>query len=258
MVGEKTTPSIGPSRRQVRLSSIAVCAALLCGALCASSCASVPAEPLGLYRTMAEARAAPTQDELLVVASARELLGQAPDAKVVVNGRLFTLDCIGTVCAIFYRLNIDLAKDFGEYSGNGVNRLYMELEAKGVLHRDRYPRAGDVIIWDNTWDANGDGDREDDPHTHAGVVLSVDDDGTIHYAHESMVKGVVVETMNLRRPGVSLDESGKRINSGLAIATVSGGPKPERWLAGEVFQAFGDVLKVKACFAAATGLAALP
>jgi hypothetical protein len=207
--------------------------------------ASISAEALGLYRTMDEARAAPSDDELLVIDSAKQLIGMAPDSKVIVNGKQFTLDCIGTVCAIYYRLHIDLAKDFGKYPGNGVNRLYRSLEDWGVLHRDRYPRTGDIVIWDNTWDANGDGDRGNDPHTHAGIVLAVDDDGTIHYVHENLYKGVIVETMNLLAPGDSFDAEGKRINSSLAIATISGGPKPPHFLAGDVFQAFGDALKVK-------------
>jgi len=207
--------------------------------------ASISAADLGLYRSMDEARAAPTEEELKVVASSKKLLGQAPNAKVLVKGRQFTLDCIGTVCAIYYELGIDVAKDFDKYPGNGVNRLYRTLEERKALHRDRYPRTGDVVIWDNTWDANGDGDRTNDPRTHAGVVLAVDEDGTIHYVHENLYKGVVIETMNLLKPTVALDESGKRLNSGMAIATASGGAKPDRWLAGDVFQAFGDLLGIK-------------
>lgn len=206
---------------------------------------SISAAALGLYRSPDEARAAPSKDELLVVDSAKQLVGQPPNAKVVVNGRTFTLDCIGTVCAIYYRLGIDLTKDFSNYSGNGVNCLFMSLKDKGVIHKDQYPRTGDVIFWDNTWDANGDGDRTNDPNTHAGIVLAVDDDGTIYYVHENMYKGVIIEYMNLLLPGVDWDASGKRLNSSLAIATVSGGPKPTHFLSGDVFKAFGDPLTVK-------------
>jgi hypothetical protein len=213
--------------------------------------ASISADALGLYRSMDAARAAPTADELAVVDSAKRLLGMAPNALVVVEGRQFKLDCIGTVCAIYYRLGLDVAKDFGKYPGNGVNRLYRSLEARGLLHGDRYPRTGDIVIWDNTWDADGDGDRSNDLNTHAGVVLAVDDDGTIHYVHENMYKGVMIETMNLLRPTESTDASGKKINSGMAIATVSGGPKPARWLSGDVFKAFGDILRAKDDFRAA-------
>jgi hypothetical protein len=207
--------------------------------------AAPAAAPRQLYRSLEAALKAPTAEELRVLASAKDLVGMKPDAKVAVNGKQFQLDCIGTVSAIFYKVDIDVTRDFDKYSGNGVNRLYMTLKSRGVLHFDRYPRPGDVIIWDNTWDANGNGDRSDDPKTHAGVVMSVDDDGTISYVHENLFKGVVIEEMNLLRPKVASDESGKRLNSGLAIASVSGGPKPEHWLSGDVFNAFGDVLRIK-------------
>lgn len=210
--------------------------------------ASISASALGLYRTMEAARAGPTDDELKVVASAKTLIGMAPNAKVVVNGRSFTLDCIGTVSAIYYRMDIDITKDFGKYSGNGVNCLYLTLKDKGILHYDKYPRTGDVIVWDNTWDANGDADRTNDMRTHAGIVLAVDDDGTIYYVHENMFKGVIVEYMNLLQPAVASDANGKRLNSSLAIATVTGGSKPTRFLSGDVFNAFGDILRVKKDF----------
>jgi hypothetical protein len=212
---------------------------------------SVSAEDMGIYRAPEEARAAPTDMELKVVASAKLLLGKAPNARVAVNGRDFVLDCIGTVSAIYYRVNIDVTKDFAKYSGNGVNRFYMSLKDLKVLHKDSYPRPGDAIIWDNTWDANGDGDRTDDLRTHAGIVLAVDDDGTIYYIHENLYKGVMIETMNLLHPDQRTDSAGKVINSGMAIATVSGGPNPTHWLAGDVFGAFGDVLGAADHFAVA-------
>ncbi len=213
------------------------------------SCASFPARrtvgALCTYRSLEAARKPPTGYELSVVDSARTLIGEPPNAEVTVKGRRFTLDCIGTVRAIFYRMDIDVAKDFDEYSGNGVNRLYMTLKAFGALHRDKYPRVGDVVIWDNTWDANGDGYRTKDPRTHAGVVLAVDGDATIHYVHEDAFKGVIVDAMNLLEPTVARDENGKRLNSGLAVAAKPGGSKPEHWLSGDLFDVFGDVLRIK-------------
>ena len=98
------------------------------------------------------------------------------------------------------------------------------------------------------WDAKGNGDRVHVPRTHAGIVLAVDEDGTIHYVHENLYKGIVVETMNLLRPTVARDEQGKVINSGMAIPTKAGGPRPAHWLAGDVFNVFGDVLGVKGYF----------
>jgi cell wall-associated NlpC family hydrolase len=206
------------------------------------------AEALDLYRTTEEQQAPPTDEELAVIAAAKTLLGKAPNAGVLVNGKSFTLDCIGTVGAVFWSLSMDVTKDFDLYSGNGVNRLYMTLKERNALHTDKYPRPGDVIIWDNTWDADDDGDRVHDPRTHAGIVLAVDEDGTIHYVHENLYKGIVIEVMNLVRPTEARDEQGKLINSGLAIATETGGPKPAHSLSGDVFNCFGDVLGQKYYF----------
>jgi hypothetical protein len=75
--------------------------------------------------------------------------------------------------------------------------------------------------------------------------MAVDDDGTIYYVHENMFKGVMIEVMNLLQPAVASDANGKRLNSSLAIATASGGPKPPRFLSGDVFNAFGDILRIK-------------
>jgi hypothetical protein len=82
------------------------------------------------------------------------------------------------------------------------------------------------------------------------VVLAVDEDGTIHYVHENMYTGVVIEMMNLLKPSAAWDGNGKALNSGLAIATTPGGPRPERSLSGEVFDTFGDVLAVRSSLAA--------
>ena len=40
-------------------------------------------------------------EEIKVVASAKVLIGEPPNAKVIVNGKEFVLDCIGMVSAIF-------------------------------------------------------------------------------------------------------------------------------------------------------------
>lgn len=225
----------------------------LCALLCAG-CSSLPASMVsaGVYRKPDEVREPLRTDELRVQASARLLLGQLPDARVNVNGRVFVLDCIGTVAAIYWRMNIDVQKDFALYSGNGVSRLYRSLGSQGVVHTDSYPRPGDIVFWDNTWDANGDGDRTNDPLTHAGIVVTVDEDGTIHYVHAHLSRGVVIEVMNLLDPEMASDASGKRINNTMAIATTSGGPRPDRYFSGAVFRQFGDILGATSYYLAST------
>ena len=211
----------------------------------------------GAYRTRQELSAPLSGDEQAVVASARTLLGRGPESRVVVNGRTFVLDCIGTVSAIFYGVNIDVQRDFRRYGGDGVSRLYQTLLAQGVLHRDPIPRPGDVIFWDDTWDANGDGNLSDDALTHAGVVISVDPDGTIHYVHEHIIKGVVVESMNLLHPRDPYDPRGRIINNAMAMNSgISRRNNPPHWMSGDLWDSFGDILRVKRYFEVAVTLPA--
>ena len=198
------------------------------------------------YRNSEQIAQPPSDDEKAVLASAKTLIGMAPDSVVKVNDRTFVLDCIGTVSAIFYRMNIDVQKDFPRYRGDGVGRLYQSLRAQNVLHWDLYPRAGDIIFWDNTWDADGDGILDNDPLTHAGVVLAVDADGTIHYVHEHIVKGVTVEVMNLLHPRDYSDPQGRIINSAMAMSSgISRRDNPPHWTSGDLWHSFGDILRAQ-------------
>jgi hypothetical protein len=207
------------------------------------------------YRTVDQVSAPASPDEIAVVASANALIGMAPEARVVVNGRTFVLDCIGTVSAIFWGMNVDVRRDFPRYRGDGVGRLYQSLKARGALHHDLLPRPGDVIFWDNTWDANGDGKLDDDPLTHAGVVMSVDPDGTIHYVHEHVVKGVTVEVMNLQHPRDYYDPLGRIVNNAMALNSgITRRENPPHWMSGDLWDSFGDILRVKKYFEVAVSI----
>jgi hypothetical protein len=204
------------------------------------------------YRTREQITRPLSAEEKAVLASADTLIGRAPESTVKVNGRTFVLDCIGTVSAIFYGMDIDVQRDFPRYRGDGVGRLYQSLRAQGVLHRDLYPRPGDIVFWDNTWDANGNGVLGDDPRTHAGVVLSVDADGTIHYVHEHIVKGVTIEAMNLLHPRDYYDPQGRIINNALAMNSgISRRSNPPHWTSGDLWNCFGDILRVQDHFTVA-------
>jgi len=181
----------------------------------------------------------PDQDALLV--SAYSLLGKKPSQVVRVNNKKFTLDCSGTVSAIFYGMGIDLKKELGSA---GVEGMYKGLERKGLLHENLYPQTGDIIFWDNTWDKNDDKNYNNDPLTHTGVVVNVDEDGTIHYLHEHFDNGVIVEYMNLYRPETHKDETGKIINSAMFSGSHSGN-HPDHWLSGDLWNMFGGVLNTK-------------
>jgi hypothetical protein len=175
-----------------------------------------------------------------VLASGRSLIGKKPDAKVTVNGKPFILDCIGTVSAAWWGAGLDLRREFRRYPGDGVNRLYRSLQSWGALHWQRTPQPGDLIIWDHTWDVDGDPNYPDG-HTHAGMVLSVAADGTIEYLHESVSRGVVVAYMNLYDTEGTLGPGGKVINSPLYQGSNYGkSTNPARWTSGHLWSAFGD------------------
>lgn len=185
-----------------------------------------------------------TENEKRVLASAEMLMGKPPDSRVVVNGRTFTLDCIGTVGAIYYRLSLDITRDFPVISGNGVKRLHESLRRQAVIYNDRYPRPGDIVFWDYTTGTH--------PLSHAGVVVAVDPDGTIHYVHSHVRRGVVVEAMNLLRPAEYQDERGKVINNAMALGSgITRRKNPARWLSGDLWNSFGNVLQKRDYYQAA-------
>lgn len=174
-----------------------------------------------------------------VLATGRSLLGQKPDAKVKVNGKTFVLDCVGTVSAAWWGAGLDLRRDFVRYRGDAVNRLYESLQSWGGLHWQRTPSPGDLIFWDHTWDT-GDDPNYPNGHTHAGLVLSVADDGTVEYLHESTTRGVVVAYMNLYDPEATL-KGGRVMNSPMYLGSNFGKTtNPPRWTSGQLWSAFGD------------------
>ncbi len=160
--------------------------------------------------------------------------------ELVVNGRRFSWDCTGTVLAIYWYAGIDLARDFARYPGGGVSRLYRTLEDASLLYTTTEPVLGDLVFWDDTYDADGDG-TWDDTLTHVGMVVDTGADGTISYVHLNYRKGIVVEKMNLREPDVHQRTAGGKVtivNSPLRMAE-AGKDHPERWLAGQLYRVLG-------------------
>ena len=110
------------------------------------------------------------------------------------------MDCSGVVRAIYFKAGIDLAQDFNKYKGGGVQRIHATMQAKGLIYRPTVPVPGDILFWDNTYDANHNG-RSDDVLSHIGMVVSSDKKtGNVVYVHHHEKKGIVFETMNLLHP----------------------------------------------------------
>ena len=119
---------------------------------------------------------------------------------LTVNGQRFKMDCSGVVRAIYFKAGIDLAQDFNKYKGGGVQRIHATMQAKGLIYRPTVPVPGDILFWDNTYDANHNG-QSDDVLSHIGMVVSSDKKtGNVVYVHHHEKKGIVFETMNLLHP----------------------------------------------------------
>ncbi len=202
--------------------------------------------PSQSLRTAHPARPAParaTEDPAVValraklVEGAKAVLGRR---ELYIRGRRFTMDCTGTILAIYWYAGIDLSRDFPKLNGSGVSRVYQSLQRRDLLYTTFHPLSGDIIFWDNTYDEGG-YNGWDNPLSHMGMVVSVDSGHTISYVHYHIRRGITIDYMNLESPNVQTRmENGslKVINSPLRLA-VPGRPHPARWLAGQLYRIMG-------------------
>ncbi len=172
---------------------------------------------------------------LLVVEGALSLLGKN---SININGKTFPNDCTGVVRGAYWYAGIDLARDFSKYTGNGVRRIYLTLEADGLLYLTEMPLPGDIIFWDNTYDRNEDG-AWNDPLTHTGIVVAVSESGQIEYVHSNYRKGIVIEYMNLLDPDTNTKTVGGNpvfVNSAMRMR---GQVVNQKWLSSHLIKQFG-------------------
>jgi len=242
---------MGKNRNTLRLTIVLPAAGLLFGScatfpvqsglfqlsgfsLAGASGTDVQPDPVSGNTTVVPGHALlPVQARLL--AGAHYFLGKT---ELVWAGRAYTYDCTGTILAIYAYAGIDLADRFNHYTGNGVQRLYKIMNHHDLLSSTRFPQVGDIIFWDNTYDANGDG-LWDDALTHAGMVVAVTPSGEISYIHQNYAKGIIIEKMNLLHPSVYTEvEGGKTVLVNSPMRMRGQPPGPE-WLSGQLFKAFG-------------------
>lgn len=169
---------------------------------------------------------------LRLAAAASSVVGS--DA-IVVGGVRYRFDCSGVASGIYAKGGVPVVDDSSAGSGGlDVHGLYDLVKRTGSLRKSD-PLPGDFVFFDDTYDANGNG-RVDDPLSHVGVVERVDDDGTVLFVHR-IGRQIVKNRMNLARPDVRHDKSGKALNHYLRAAS---GAVPAKTTA-ELFVAFGSL-----------------
>ncbi len=140
----------------------------------------------------------------------------------------FRDDCSGFVSGVMTQVGVPM--------DGTVASIYDLAVVHDQLHWREVPLVGDLIVWDNTTDRNGNGEW-DDPSTHIGVVIDVEDDGTAIFAHSGTSRGRVIGRMNLTRPDDRKDADGTVVNSVLRSYS-RGDPQTAGYTAAELFSAF--------------------
>jgi hypothetical protein len=143
-------------------------------------------------------------------------------------------DCSSFVMQVLKEAGVDWSGELGSQRASTA-AIYALLAKNGLVHRNRVPRIGELVFFDNTYDRNRNG-RADDRLTHIGIVEKVDADGTVHFIHQ-VKRGVLRYRMNLFHPHQARDKKGKTINHSIRFAPHAG----KAHLAGELFVAFGRV-----------------
>jgi hypothetical protein len=143
-------------------------------------------------------------------------------------------DCFGFVVEVYRRNGVDLREDGGEPGDNGVRILWRFADRRGALHRRGAPAVGDLVFFDDTYDRNRDG-RRNDPLTHVGIVEKVEGD-RIWFVHR-VGRGVVRSVMSLDEPTVR-SRDGEPLNDYIRLGRRSHGDR----LAGALFAGFAKLV----------------
>lgn len=127
-------------------------------------------------------------------------------------------DCSNFVRAVYWQASdkkIDLfskARESKAVSGaaNGVTLIAKYFAKEHRLGKEEV-HLGDVVVFDNTYDKNKNNKR-DDLLTHAGVVIDIQDNGTVEFAHGNFGGGIIKKGyVNFKNNSYFVD--GKEANS---------------------------------------------
>lgn len=143
-------------------------------------------------------------------------------------------DCSGLTELAYQRPDLTLLPQQSVPGESAVAAIHRKAKRLGALRREPHP--GDLVFFHDTWDRNRDG-KVDDGLTHIGVVVDVDDEGTVTFVHRAG-GGVKRSRLNLRFPRERKDAQGHVLNDWIRRADASfrhGG------LAGELCAGFASV-----------------
>ncbi len=175
-----------------------------------------------------------------LAARGASLLGQGRE-RFQAAGETFNGDCSGFVEAVYALEGIQLRRTLeaaAPRQASAVAAAWVAAGRGGERWRGgEWPSPGDLVFFDDTWDRNGNG-RRDDPLTHVGLVEWVDVDGTVTFLHRGG-QGVARGRLNLRRPDALRAEDGRPLNVPLRVRASrdDGGPA----LAGQLFAGYGRI-----------------
>ncbi|WP_426751931.1 CHAP domain-containing protein [Myxococcus sp. Y35] len=168
-----------------------------------------------------------------VVTTARSLVGKT---QVKLNGRKYPSDCTGLIEGVYAQAGVTF-RGTVQPGDNGVTAMYRFTRARGRVYSEGRPTPGDLVFFNETYDQNRDG-RRNDGLTHVGIVESVSATGTVTVIHR-VRRGVVRYRMNLERPNLRRDpQTGEVLNDMLRHP----GPNRAPVLTGQLFGGYGSVL----------------
>jgi len=176
-----------------------------------------------------------------VAARAGVMVGHG-EGPFTVDGATYGADCTGFVEAVYAAEGIPLRRLLQAAAPRATSAVEAAWAAAGAWGvrwlGGEWPAPGDLIFFDDTWDRNGNG-RRDDPLTHVGLVEWVEVDGTVHFVHR-ISKGVVRGRLDRGHPSTPADATGRTLNSWLRVKVTRDDAAPT--LAGELFAGFGRLI----------------
>ncbi|MCU0606977.1 MAG: hypothetical protein MUF78_06080 [Candidatus Edwardsbacteria bacterium] len=193
--------------------------------------ALLPAACAPRYAVRAGLPAAEQEGRREIMAYAATLVGTG-DLRAV--DRSFRNDCSGYVNGVFAISGRPIAYAKVRRDRPLSESLYRSLEHRGLVSAAGPPAPADAVFFRNTYDTPY------DCITHVGLVEAVGDDGTVTILHYASGRVGRIR-MNLRRPDVHRDAGGRVLNDYVRKSR-DGSPRKD-YLAGRLFQAFGDLYR---------------